>query len=758
MLKNVRILERLKIWQKLILVALFMGLPIPILTSLYVAEKNHTIEFAQKEIYGTEYLPLLTTLAKDLARHRGLANAYLRGETSFQAQLAETERVVEQELSLAEELDQKEVSQNGQSYGALLQATGRLHSIRLKWDVLKGKTLGVSAQNSFEEHTQLINTVNDLILHVGDQSNLILDPDLDSYYLMNASVVQLPSLLEQVGRLRGLSAGLAAAQKITPAEHAEITALFGQFQANLKSVERGINIAYNVTPVLRERHAGQAEVALRECEDFANWVLREVLTAEKPPTAAQVMAAGTQQVERVMRFDQVVINDLQALLTIRIERVVRERNLVLLVTSLAFLLTVFAVFVITRRLNQQTRELNQLIVRIDQGNYNERAKVFSQDELGQIAKAFNLMLDNTKGLMQSRAERDEIQRSIMKLLEEVSGVAEGDLTREAEVTEGMTGAIADAFNYMTDNLRQLIGRVQRVTTQVNTTASETQTTAERLAQGSQEQAAQITNTSTTLNEMARTIQNVAESAEISARVADQSVVSARKGSEVVQDTMYGMQRILEQVQETARRIQQLNERSQEIEEIIHLIDEIADRTGVLALNASIQATTAGEAGQGFVIVANEVEKLAGRSAEATKRISTLIRTIQGGTREALNAMETTSREVQGGAKLAVQAGESLQEIEAISDQLADLVRAIAEDCKQQAHSTTQLSKTMTKIANITNQTTTGVIQSAVTVKSLAQLADELHSSLVTFKLPQEAAPGTTNGLHKPTYQGTAHLN
>lgn len=476
--------------------------------------------------------------------------------------------------------------------------------------------------------------------------------------------------------------------------------------------------------------------------------------------APQFLAAGAPAIERLMKLQELALNDLQALLQTRANKVARERNLILWLALLALLLTVLAVTVITHGINQQTQALTQLIAHIDNGNFEERARVLSTDELGRTAQAFNTMLDNTRGLMQSHAERDEIQRSIMKLLDEVSGVAEGDLTREAEVTEGMTGAIADAFNYMMDSLRQLIGKVQNVSQQVNSTAAETQTSAERLAHGSQEQAAQITNTTVALAEMTRAIQQVAESAEMSAAVADQSLTVTHKGAEIVQHNMQGMLRVLEQVQETARHMQQLSERSQEIEEIVYLIDEIADRTGVLALNASIQAATAGEAGAGFAVVAHEVEQLAGRSAEATKRISTLIRTIQGGTREALAAMEETSREVLAGSKLANQAGQSLHEIEGVTHRLAELVRAIADDCQQQARSSTQLSQTMTQIAKITHQTTNGVIQSAVTVKSLAELADELRASVVSFKLP-----GKATGQHFPAGKnvgnasyGTAHLN
>jgi twitching motility protein PilJ len=348
--------------------------------------------------------------------------------------------------------------------------------------------------------------------------------------------------------------------------------------------------------------------------------------------------------------------------------------------------------------------------------------------------------------MQSRDERDRIQTSIMKLLDEVSNVADGDLTVQAEVTEDMTGAIADAFNYMIVNLRDLIGKVQSVSNQVTQTTGDTAMNAERLAQGSQEQAERITQTSVALNEMSAQIVRVSQSADSSAQVADQSLQTARKGSEAVQNTMEGMTRIQEQVQETARRIRQLGERSQEIEEIVRLIEEIADRTGVLALNASIQAAAAGEAGHGFGVVASEVEHLAGRSAEATKRISSLIRAIQSGTNEAIMAMEEVKKEVVNGARVANTAGQSLHEIETVSNQLASLVRSISLATQQQARGSEALSQTMSQLAQLTNQTTSGVMQSALTVKNLAALADDLRASVSTFKVSEHDEMGMSGSI------------
>jgi len=743
MKSNLKLLQRLRIWQKLVLIAVFMGLPIPIITYLYVAEKNVAINFAQKEIYGAEYLAPLKAVAKEMARHRDVSNNFLKSSKAAPGPMNDAARAVDQRLAEAEELDQKNVAAGKRNYGDLLQTTGRLRTIKQKWGVLKDKTVGSPPNDNFVEHTRLIAEVIDLIKQAGNQSNLTFDQGLDSYYLMDSVINQIPRIAESVSRLRGLGSGIALSRRMGQEELTEITNLVAQAQGDLNNLERTFNVAHDYNASLKEKNASQIGIGIKEAGAFANMTDRRLVRARAADlTAQEYLNAGTQAIDRLLQVDELALGDLQTLIKARMDKVRLERNVVLWLTLGGLLLTILVVFVIARSIARQANGITGLIAEIDQGNLDARAEVLSGDEMGRTAMAFNQMLDNTRGLVQSRDERDQIQRSIVKLLDEVSGVAKGDLTSEAEVTADITGAIADAFNYMIASLRQLISKVQNVTSQVTSTASETQTAAERLAQGSQDQATQITNTSSAINEMTSSILKVAENASFSASVAELSVNTARKGGDAVQNTVKGMSRIQEKVRETGRRIRQLGERSQEIEEIVQLIDEIADRTGVLALNASIQASAAGEAGQGFAVVAAEVEQLAGRSAEATKRISNLVKAIQGGTGEAIAAMEETSREVIEGAKLAHQAGDSLNEIGAVSNQLAELVRAISLACQQHARNSEVVSRTMAEIATISNQTTSGVIQSAVTVKSLAELADELRASVASFKLPHDGANGS----------------
>lgn len=410
-----------------------------------------------------------------------------------------------------------------------------------------------------------------------------------------------------------------------------------------------------------------------------------------------------------------------------------------LVVLAAAILVTAAAFVLSGGLVRQIRAITNLFGQINVGNLQARAPVVSRDELGTMATSLNSMLDSTLTLIQSREERDRIQGSIRKLLDEVSGVAEGDLTGEAEVTPDVTGAIADSFNVMIVELRRVIGEVRDTTLQVSSSASEIQTTTEHLAQGSEQQALQILDTTAAVDEMAVSVQQVSETSVQAAAVAEQALTNARNGTDSVGKTIQGMNAIRGQVQETSRRIKRLGESSQEIGEIVQLIGDIADRTSILALNASIQAAMAGEAGRGFAVVAEEVERLAERSAEATKRIGTLIKAIQSETVEAVSAMEATTREVVSGSSVANEAGRALGEIEAVSNRLSELIQSISMASKQQARGSESVAKSMSEISEVTQQTSAGTKQAAVAIRNLAGLADELRDSLDRFRLPQRRA-------------------
>ncbi len=327
------------------------------------------------------------------------------------------------------------------------------------------------------------------------------------------------------------------------------------------------------------------------------------------------------------------------------------------------------------------------------------------------------------------------QEAILRLLDEMGSLAEGDLTVKATVTEDITGAIADSINFAVEALRSLVTTINETAVQVAAAAQETQATAMHLAEAAEHQAQQITSASAAINEIAVSIDEVSRNSAESADVAQRSVQIAGKGAAIVRQTIQGMDNIRDQIQETSKRIKRLGESSQEIGSIVELINDIAEQTNILALNAAIQAASAGEAGRGFAVVADEVQRLAERASNATKRIETLVQTIQSDTNEAVSSMEQTTAEVVAGARLAEDAGLALGEIEKVSNDLADLIQNISLAARQQSAAATNISATMNVIQEITTQTSVGASQTAESIGNLAQLAADLRRSVADFKLP-----------------------
>ncbi len=327
------------------------------------------------------------------------------------------------------------------------------------------------------------------------------------------------------------------------------------------------------------------------------------------------------------------------------------------------------------------------------------------------------------------------QEAILRLLDQIQGLSEGDLSSEAEVTEDFTGAIADAFNSSIYELRSLVTTINETSVQVSSAAQQTQATAMHLAEASDHQAQQITAASSAVNEMAVSIEEVSKNASESTEVAQHSVEVAHKGADTVRRSIQAMDTIREQIQETSKRIKRLGESSQEIGDIVELINDIADQTNILALNAAIQAAMAGEAGRGFAVVADEVQRLAERSSNATKQIEALVKTIQTDTNEAVISMEQSTAGVVRGAQLSEDAGEALAEIEGVSNRLAELIQAISQNASQQANAATNVSDTMNVIQEITTQTSAGTNETAASIGNLAELANDLRKSVSGFKLP-----------------------
>jgi twitching motility protein PilJ len=365
--------------------------------------------------------------------------------------------------------------------------------------------------------------------------------------------------------------------------------------------------------------------------------------------------------------------------------------------------------------------------------------LFAIATLALMAKVFN----DDSAMRREQAERQRhdaessknaSQEAILRLMNEMGDLADGDLTVRATVTEDITGAIADSVNYTIEELGVLVRRINDAAGRVAAASEAAQKTSNELLVATERQSREIKQAGDNVLDMAKSMNQVSSEAMESAQVARQSLEAAQKGSAAVENSIKGMNEIREQIQETSKRIKRLGESSQEIGEIVELISDITEQTNVLALNAAIQAASAGEAGRGFTVVAEEVQRLAERSGEATKQIAAIVKTIQTDTQDAVSAMENSTRGVVEGAKLSDAAGQALQEISSVSTNLASLIESISSATQTQAETATRVAQNMQGILRVTEQTTAGTKQTAVSIGQLAELAVELKGSVSGFKV------------------------
>jgi twitching motility protein PilJ len=361
-----------------------------------------------------------------------------------------------------------------------------------------------------------------------------------------------------------------------------------------------------------------------------------------------------------------------------------------------------------------------------------RLRVNEQDQRAALAQ--NRRMEAEAQEQEAKRVNDANQAAILRLMNELQGVAEGDLTQQATVTEDITGAIADSVNYTVEELRTLVSQVQGTVGRVTDTTEQVEANSTELLATSSEQLREIRDTGESVLQMAGRINDVSSKAQETAKVAKQSLDAAEQGLRAVQNTIGGMNSIRDQIQETSKRIKRLGESSQEIGEITELISDITEQTNVLALNAAIQAASAGEAGRGFSVVAEEVQRLAERSGDATRQIAALVKTIQTDTQDAVGAMERSTQGVVEGTRLSDAAGTALGEIDRVTRQLSELIERISNQALSEAQSANVVAANIQHIFAVTEQTGEGTRSTAQMVRELSRTAEELKQSVARFKI------------------------
>ncbi len=407
-------------------------------------------------------------------------------------------------------------------------------------------------------------------------------------------------------------------------------------------------------------------------------------------------------------------------------------NVVSAIAVIAVVVGMGLAYILTRQVMGQIEPLTKLFNHIEAGELDARADIVTKDDLGMVAKGINQLFDQTTHLVEMDTERGRVIASMERLAEDVARIAAGDLSAEAVVTTDITGALADAFNFLREELSDVVVQVQETTLQVSASADQIQTTAEHLAIGSEQQAQQIVNTSAAIDEMSLSIEAVSSNSTRSAVIGEQAVISAKAGGAAVRDTLKGMTRVEFALTQAGRRIGRLQRIAREMRAVVKLIEDLTERTSILSLNASIQSTDAERFG--FQRVAVEVEQLASQSADATQHIAYLVQTIEQDAEAAAGRLAQTFEQVSGGMESAENAAARLAEIEAVSDQLTRLIQQISLAAQQQVRGSRSIASAMSDIAIGTQQSTTGTKQATHSIVQLAHLAEQLRRSVAQFRV------------------------
>ncbi len=435
-----------------------------------------------------------------------------------------------------------------------------------------------------------------------------------------------------------------------------------------------------------------------------------------------------------------VVEAVQADQAVAITAMKQQSRIALIVVVVASVVTILlgigAAFFFSRRLTKQIDNIMDMFGNIGMGDFSARADILTHDELGEMAESLNAMLDNTLTLIQSREERDAIQASIMRLLTEISDLADGDLTARAEVTEEVTGAIADSFNNMAEQLSRVVKDVKEASMLVGSSSADVDQVTQKLSQASEEQAAKISDAITTIESIAQSIREVADSATESARVSSSARNSAREGSDAVRKTNQAMSSIKENMRGTARTIKRLGESSQEIGNIIQIINDIADRTSILALNASIQAAMAGEAGRGFAVVADEVRALASRTQASTEEIRQTIEGLKKEVVDCVGTMRHASELAQHQVDSILKVETELQTIAAAVREITGLNEEMESAANEQSEVSDSINQNVIEISRSAEQTSSDAQETARIAGDLLAMAETLRKTIEQFRLSQ----------------------
>lgn len=739
-------LKKLKVTHKLVLMVCGVALPLVAVTFIAtVTGVNKDINFTLQEKKGNAFQKPLEALLDAVPQHQWFASAVARGDQAAKTLMLEKEVQIDQIFADLETANSK--------HGEDLQFTDSglskrkrdgldPRTIKANWQKLKATA--VTSGDSVEQHKQLVTAIRGMISHAGDTSNLILDPDLDSYYLMDVTLLGLPQTQERLAAIITYGNEVLRKEKnsITAKELAQFAALAallkeGDVDRINASVQAALNedaASHGLSPTLQKNLASPLQAYNTTCQEFLT-LLNTAASTPGSVGADAFVTAGQNARAAAYKLWQASVDELDWLLSKRASSLRLTRWLMLLGVITALGVSFAVAFFVARDIVRPLNGLTQATLRIARGDANVRAPVFNDDEIGDLANSFNTMW-NTRYKAQGaiEAENKRLQANIQELLVVVSDASDGKLGVRARVSEGVLGNVCDALNLMLENVGGIIANAKSASDQVAAASSGISAVTQDLEKGEQKQTQEILNTSEGVRDLNGKAQKVLENCQAATKAAENGRKAAEQGAKAVREVIKGMEKIRENTQANAKKIKRLGDRSMEISGIVKVIGDISAKTDMLALNASIEAARAGEQGRGFTVVAEQVRSLADRTKTLTNQIEKLVSDIQKETGEAVAQMETQTQEVEAGSRAAQSAGGTLENIVNVSSESSELVSQINQSASQQASRTKEMLATVETINQVVTEAAAKVRETRSTSEQLLALSAELNKRLAQFEV------------------------
>ena len=747
-IKDNKLVLKNSVGNRLVAAVAVMALPIALLTFAVYQTQEEKVSQAVAEEKGMSYLRPVLDLMVTLSERRDITALQLSSYSSFQNLLEEQTARVDDKVAA--------VGSAQSQYAGNLGESDSWQQVESNWQALREDSLNFSNDRGLPEHNLLLAQLFDHGSRVADVSGLSLDPGAESSRMIDFSVNKMPRLLDQLGLLRLRVTEVSERGSLTVEDNIELTGAKFIVNEQIEELKTDFNLGFQEGTALRAQleptFLAFIESVGRVIED-ANIIEDDFLLGIEENTGEgyllevqlesrteHVFENATQSIALGAEFLNVVDQNLRSHLQIRVDEAVATQNVYLGSAALALVVAlILSVFTI-RSVTAPIAKLNAVALAVAEGDAEARSGLSSSDEIGELGRQVDLMIDTQVATAQQISEENEqLNDSIIGILQAASSLTTNDLTVKVPVAEDITGAISDALNTISNSTSDVLGEVVGIAELVAERAGEVQGQATTVTSLSEDERKVVASAKQRLDTASSSMMKIAQTARLCNEAAGEAIGTTEQAQATVGDTIGGINLIRDTIRETEKRIKRLGERSQEIGGVVSLINNIAERTHILALNASMHAASAGEAGRGFAVVANEVQRLAENSREATADIASLVNNIQVETADTVVTMNEVISRVVSGTALAEQAGSEMKETRETTAKLVNLVEQIASDSLNQAKLNKVLREDHDAIEDSSTQTYENLEAQMGNTKSLVNLSTRLLESVGVFTLPRKAS-------------------